>query len=644
MEAKRPTLPFVRALDSQALTTVSTAASSTWFLGAIVFLVTWGGGIVLLQAPSIDFSFHAGLNMAAVRGLHYGSEIVFTYGPLGFLKSYLVFYEWPARLAGLYGIALQLALSVSLVWALRRNFGILIGVALALVVAMFARGDESSIAIRDDGAVIILALLWCVAALSAQAPELARRIVVYGGGPLAAIEVLAKLNTGIVVVALVAVTVIAIEGNRRRNLAICALTFLGTATALWFAAGQGTDDVGPYLSGSWEIISGYSSGARMDWQVREYDYWLAPMVVAVTALIAWIATADRPWGRRVPILLIVAIVAFTAAKSGFVAHDIYHMAVFYTTMLGTALVLPLPPRPRLRAAVVVVAGGIAAAILTTSVFPGYPLANPLANVRNGAETVATLVDTSRLDGEIARNRAALIADYHLDSRSLELLRGHSVHVNPSETAAAWAYRLDWQPLPVFQPYAAWTPDLDRRNAEALASPAGPQRILRQNLNALGRYPAFESPAAMIAMLCNFRATRTTTEWQVLARVPNRCGEPAQIGSATGRYGTPIPIPEAPANSVVFGRVYGVQDSGFARLRALLIRTQSRQVRFAGDPRRYTFVPGTAEDGLLLRAPRRLDFPEPFALAPNSGEVTFLRNGGPADDPITIDFYSMAVRP
>ena len=73
--------------------------------------------------------------MAAVRGLEFGPDVIFTYGPLGFLKSYMVFYAGPARLAALYGIVLHLALSVSLVWAIRRNFGAVLAVALALVVA-----------------------------------------------------------------------------------------------------------------------------------------------------------------------------------------------------------------------------------------------------------------------------------------------------------------------------------------------------------------------------------------------------------------------------------------------------------------------------------------------------------------------------
>ena len=123
MEAKPGTLPLPRTTRSPTLATVLSVVSSTWALGGLVFVVTWGGGFAEALTPSIDHSMHAGLQMASAQGLDYGPQLIFTYGPLGFLKSYLAFVEGPARLAALYGIALHLALSISLVWAIRRNFG-----------------------------------------------------------------------------------------------------------------------------------------------------------------------------------------------------------------------------------------------------------------------------------------------------------------------------------------------------------------------------------------------------------------------------------------------------------------------------------------------------------------------------------------
>ena len=643
-EAASRTMPPVRP---RAQTVALEVVTSTWFLGVLVFVATWGGGLVSPVEPSIDNSFHAGLNLAAVHGLDFGSDIVVTYGPLGFLKSYLVFFPGTARLAVAYGFVLHLALCISLVWALRRNFGALIAVVIALAIAALARGDLSAVAVRDDAAVVVLAFIWCVAALSNDSPAWTRKLVVYGAGPFAAIEVLAKLNPGALVLGLVAITVLVIEDNRWRNLAILASSFLGSLAVLWFASGQGLSDIAGYIGGSLDLVSGYSSGARFEYgfDPRHYDYALAPLVIGVAGAIAWISTGGLARRRRAALLAMTALVAFAAVKGGFVSHDAFHMATFYVTMVGVCAAFPLPARTGARIAGMAAIAGTAAIALTTE-FPGYPLTNPLENARNGVETVATMIDGARLDRELAANRDAVAASYDLDPETLELLEGRTVHVDPAETAAVWAYDLDWHPLPVFQPYMAWTEELDRRNADVVAAADGPDRILRENRDALGRYPGFESPAAMIAMLCNFEALRTTARWQVLERVPDRCGEPRPLGSAEGTYGEPFAVPPAPPNGVVFAGVHGIEVAGLERLQATLLRSRGRQVSFSGDERPYTFIPATANDGLLLRAPPSIDFPAPFALAPNADEVTFLYGDGD-DRPgtsLTVDFFSMPVRP
>lgn len=636
--AGRLALPVRR---TQVWERARTVAASTWFLGAIVFALTWKGGNVVTNTPSIDGSFYAGLNMALVNGLDSGSDIVVTYGPLGFLKSYIAYYEWPARLQIVYGLLLHLSLSVSLVWAIRRNFGALLAVAGAIFVAAFARGDVSGIGIRVDAGVIILALIWCVAALHRDAPDWARKVVVYGGAPFAALELLTKLNTGLLVGAMVAIALFALGGDRRRNFGIAGGLFLGTFAVLWFASGQGIDDITSYVRRGFDVIAGYTSGARLEWEQRDYDYWLAPLVVAAAAALTWVSTAGLPRLRRGGILLIVAVVTYTAIKGGFVAHEVYHMATFYGTMLGVIVAMPLPDRLPVRLAGLAVSIGAVAAAYTTSL-PTYPIGNPFDNAREGAATLARLVDPARMDRQIQANRDVLTAGYAFDERTLGLLRGHTVHIDPSEAAAAWAYALDWQPLPVFQPYMAWTETLDELNADAVASSDGPERILRQNLNPLGRYPAFESPAAMLAMLCNFEVLRTAGDWEVLGRVPDRCGEPRELGTAEVRYGQAADIPEAPPGTIVFARVSGTQDEGIAgRLRTLLLRPKGREVVFNGHSP-YTFITGTAEDGLILAAAPGVDYPAPFNLAPASAHITFLLDDGPADDPISIRYYAMPV--
>ena len=365
-------------------------ATSTWFLGAVVFLLTWGGGLVAARTVSIDDSFHAGLNMAVVQGLGFGTDVAVTYGPLGFLKSYIVFYEWPARLAVLYGLSVHLALSLSLVWALRRNFGVVVSLLVALGAAALMRGDLSAIAIRDDAGIVALASIWAIAALTVRPPGFIRPLLVYGGAVFTAIELLAKLNTGIIVLAIVGLAVLAMEGERIRNVASFAGTLIVSVVVLWFASGQGIDAVGPFLSRSLDVVSGYSSGARLDWGNRDYDYVLVPLVLVATAAIAWISSRRLATVARLAALAIFAIVAYTSVKAGLVSHDPFHMATFFGSMLGITIAFPLPELNWARWAGLATAVAIFGMALTTA-SDEYPLANPFENVANGADTVFTAI-------------------------------------------------------------------------------------------------------------------------------------------------------------------------------------------------------------------------------------------------------------
>ncbi len=653
MEAEGTTIASAAKPRLRVPARVRELAGSTWVLGAVVFLLTWGGGLVAAETISVDHSYFAGMNMAADQDLRFGTEIVVTYGPLGFLKSYVVFYEWTAALAVLYGLALHLALSVSLVWALRRNFGAIVSLFVGLVAAMLMRGDLSAVGVRDDAGVVVLAVIWAVAALSARPPDFVRPLLVYGGGAFAAIELLAKLNTGLVVLGVLGLAVIATSGERRRDVAAFAGTLAASLAALWFVSGQGVGEIGPFLSRSVEVISGYSSGALLDWEDRDYDYVLVPVIVVATAALAWVSTRALPSPRRAVILVIFAAVAFTAAKGGLVSHDPYHMATFFGIMLGLAIAFPLPADGWARGAALVAAIGITAATLITAP-DEYPLVDPVENVANAADTVVTTAVPGALADEVAENRADLIAAHDIDRGSLDLLEGHTVHVDPSEASAVWAHELEWNPLPVFQPYIAWTSELDELNAEAMASPDGPERILRQNINALGRFPAYESPAAMIAMLCNFEPLRTTERWQVLGRIPDRCGEPEALGVVEAAYGERIPVPPAPPGSLVFARVDGVEPAGLERLRAFVERARVRSVNFdsggarssllVGSPHDgfYSFVPATAGDGLILSVPPESDAPGRFRLSPSAIGFAIHLEGGGTDERFDVEFFSMPI--
>jgi len=97
-------------------------AHSSWLRGSVVALLSWG---VVLAGPGVglDPSWQTGLYLAAHEHLRFGPEVVYTYGPLGFLEFPLLAYQQLVRLAFVYLVVAQLGLGIALVWALRLAVG-----------------------------------------------------------------------------------------------------------------------------------------------------------------------------------------------------------------------------------------------------------------------------------------------------------------------------------------------------------------------------------------------------------------------------------------------------------------------------------------------------------------------------------------
>jgi hypothetical protein len=148
------------------------------------------------------------------------------------------------------------------------------------------------------------------------------------------------------------------------------------------------------------------------------------------------------------------------------------------------------------------------------------------------------------------------------------------------------------------------------------------------------------------MLCHFRALRTTQRYQVLGRVPNRCGRPRLLRSTPAEYGQQVGIPRPPGrDDIVFARIHGAAPTGVEALRTLFYRPLPTYIVFNGRTS-YRLVPTVAADGLILRARLDLDFPKPFGLAPNARTMGLLKDTGPFSPHhgLSFDFYAMRVRP
>lgn len=526
-----------------------------WLLGvAAVTALVWP---VLSAAPTagVDGSWAAGLHMGAARG--FGTDIVFSHGPLAFLVIPQMWEQATYPLAFLATLAVMVALVALTADALRRwlpPWAALIG-AYVLLVALASFGTAE----RAPDYLTLLVILIAIRLVLARARGRWAIAVPVLAGVLAGMAVLVKASTGLLAIAALAVAVgAAVESNRFRAVSTMLGTTLVAAWAWWLILGGSFVDFPRWLRYSIEVGSGYAEA--MGFQPRDSD-WHYLAVSVLLAFIIWRVVAlaiSVPLSRWLPVAFVVLVIAFVVIRQGLVRNDAPH-AIFAIAALSLVLAaLPVAGRARMGVGAALAGSVAIAAAMSTSglTAPWDPWPVPRATALGDQALTATL--PGRRADRLAKARADMRAGYAMPDEVRAATGSAPTAIEGYEITAAWAYEMDWHPLPVIQAYSAYTASLDSLNAAAMASPEGPARIVwRQGVPTIaGTREDGESPETTLAFLCNFRFVVTEQAWWVYRRGSHRCGEARPLGkSVRARPGEWVQVPVAPrSDGIVVARV------------------------------------------------------------------------------------------
>ncbi len=167
---------------------------------------------------------------------------------------------------------------------------------------------------------------------------------------------------------------------------------------------------------------------------------------------------------------------------------------------------------------------------------------------------------------------------------------------------------------MLQSYSAYTTYLDDLDASFLSSGRAPQRLLYEPATIDLRDPYWDPPAALEAMYCHYEQIGTSEQWQVLARVADRCGEPRVIGVAKATFGQPIAVPAAKGEMEL--ATFSLSSPLWARAEGVLLKPPQVQMTTwalaAGKATTYRFIAGTAGDVHVLATPSSLGYSNDFA--------------------------------
>jgi len=529
-----------------------------------------------------------------------GRDIVFTYGPLGYLT-----YPDPVCgtpiLALLYRIGLYFVSLAALCRLVRLEqskvaaFWTAVLLGLAVVLDPLPEQSQGIIAI------IAVALLVLVDRSNWRLVELSLLAV------LAALEFLVKLDQGVegVAIFLAVMAAAAMESRpldsraRRLWLAVPGVLPLSIAILFWLSTGSLLSLAG-YVRSGWEVASGYSEAMGLPgplWQPA-----LAGAMIAASFAAVLLTAGDLR--ALLPGLTPALIVAFFAFKHAMVRQDA-HAALFQVKFAAGLLFLLVSARlPRDRRLILVLELFTVVMAYTVAVeqFHGFDAEiRARLELRNAPPTLDAFWHWPATWANIGAAEHTARATLRLPARFHEIVGNGTVDGEPWDVDVVQANGWRWQPRPVFQSYTAYTPALDRINAEHLQSDRTADFVLLSFATVDARHPFLEAPRSWRALLDRYDLKWSGGGWLLLQhRSQSHYGPLAHLGNYTAHWDEDVTIPNGNGLLAMGPRI---SPSLAGKVESILFRTAAVYldgVFSSGRRFHWRCVPRNLGAGFLIR--------------------------------------------
>jgi hypothetical protein len=543
------------------------------------------------SGPGLDGSWVMGLGMAHAQGLVHGKDIIWTYGPLAYLSL-------PDGTMAPLNWTLVYHLGLYLLWALAlvrlalspRNLApawsvLLIG--MVAIVEPSATGDHLELACFTIAALALVESgYWRIAELVLLAF-------------LSSLAILVKLSLGIqVAVLLVCVLASLFPGWRSKAhlFAVAACLPVFSFALYWLVTGSPTSYLA-YVRYAMSIASGYSDSMGAAGPLSQVAVALTSLVLLFLAMP--LLTKDL---RELALGFAPALAsAFFFFKEAMVRQDA-HAAPFQVMLALTSLFF-LVTVPTLRYRLVLrgfqVASIAVGYIYISQAWPqtGLFIRQRLTFQING--TLSEFLHGPETWSFRKRQSEEALSELRLGPRFAQAIGKGSVEAVPWDVAQVRANHWIWQPRPIFQSYAAYTPALDRLNADH-SREYGADFLLAAWAPIDGRHPFFEDPLSWQTLLDRYRSDISDGTTLLMRRAPNsRFSGREEVGSSLAHWNEVIAVPQRYSplllSADVRKNLLGTAAGLIFRLTPVWIEV----TRQSGQTERYRTVPDNLGGGVVV---------------------------------------------
>jgi len=466
-------------------------------------LLLWFSFIKLPTTANLKWgpqSWEAILSYAVPRHLQWGRDIVFSYGPLGFLTSD---YYWGNH----FGLILFWSLGFSLLLTILIS-RYLERVSLPVRIILYAALPWLTVPHCTDLGVdpIYLFAITVVGVACFPGERVGAVWLVVLGMTLGLLGLIKFTFFLYCVLALLAIT----AAHLLHRCPWPALVVVGSSAfsflAAWLLAGQNISNIRLWFRGSLQIVTGYSSA--MSIPPSDSD-----LVLGILVCLCLIGMLLFPWhGTReilahTPKICLFAAGIFLAWKEGFVRADDFHVAVFLLYAFFMAATMPallgVTRERRFRLLPLTVA---------TMAFSLAPFAMQersfVAAIKAG--TVPRFTDTFVALFRPPEFKRRLEANLE-SRRQLFLLPRITATVGKAPVGMLVTYDqnvailngLNYRPHPVFLNYSAYTPELQCLNSAFFDSAEAPEYVIWRYNVLDQRFPTLDDSQIILRMLASY---------------------------------------------------------------------------------------------------------------------------------------------
>jgi len=510
-----------------------------FFLGLIAIYLVWSFDNFFRPAEAnLDPSWMLGLNWSKNIGVQWGKDFLFTYGPL---------YHF-------VGCAIPVFYSSKAFLLINLVVNLFIAAIKAGVVFFFYRRANSSnkmYAAIFAGVVMLLCVhvhLW----IHYFYPEL---IIMFATMLLcdsyyelcendmatskkhAINNILASLLLviaqyikfsffNIAVVLIIFLSILYIFRRKYKIAAIFAGSYIVLSILLWIISGQNIKNLFGYIYTGLQISNGYTPAMNYHFvNSTVFNVFVFAFITIGAFVAALIYFAIKKKTLYFISMFFISPQIFLLFKQSFVRADEHTYAFMGTVpfialyLLFVSVLSPPPPPPQSTHKSQLFVNSSNKCILIISIIVTW-VSMSVTNVgflpKNNAGQIIKYYNN--YENNINETKQRIRNQYdNYNELAYYIDTGETTDIFPWDISLLYAYELNWQPRPVIQSYANYTPVLDKLTARHFLTEKAPDKLIYTLMTIDGRYALFDEPETFRTVLLNYSSVACNDTYLILEK-------------------------------------------------------------------------------------------------------------------------------